>query len=31
MQTNKSTTIAVIGLGIMGPGIALEFARPDTR
>ncbi len=27
MQTHKNTTIAVIGLGTMGPGMALEFAR----
>lgn len=27
MQNNKNTTIAVIGLGTMGPGMALEFAR----
>lgn len=27
MQPNEKTKIAIIGLGTMGPGIALEFAR----
>jgi 3-hydroxybutyryl-CoA dehydrogenase len=27
MKTHKNSTIAVIGLGTMGPGMALEFAR----